>query len=118
MRTAAKFVSVFGLTDEGIRARWAVSLTTGGSLRANAESLDGGGEARLGVDVDDRAVEPHVARGHFELGGVGRELRFHDARRDAAENAVVRAGHADVALKGRSAWEDALVGGWNVRMRA
>ena len=43
---------------------------------------------------------------------------LHDAIDPPAEDAFVGAGHADVALKGRAAREDLLVGGGHVGVRA
>ena len=50
--------------------------------------------------------------------GLNGERRFQHAIDAAAEDAVVRAGHADVALKRRAAGKDLLVGGGHVRVRA
>ena len=82
------------------------------------ESLDGGGPAGGWVDVDDRAAEADVAGGDVELGGAAGERGFHHAVDAAADDAFERAGHADVALEGGAAGEDALVGGGDVRVRA
>ena len=51
---------------------------------------------------------------------VGLKVRvvFHHAVDPPAQDAVERAGHADVALKGRAAGQDAFVGRGHVRVRA
>ena len=50
--------------------------------------------------------------------GIERERGLGDAIDAAAQNAVVWAGHADVALKRRAAGKDLLVGGGDVGVRA
>ena len=85
---------------------------------AEHEAADSGGAAGGFVDVDDRAAEADIAGGHVEGGGDEGHGRFQDAIDLAAEDAVVGAGHADVALEGGAAGEDALVGGGNMSMGA
>jgi len=84
----------------------------------NAKAADSSGPAGLGIDLDDRAVEANVVVGHFVLGGAEGAGRLHDPFDPPAEDAFVRAGHADVALEGGSAGQDLLVGRWDVRMGA
>src|SRR3954451_14533215 len=66
----------------------------------NDETPDGGGAAGGFVDVHDCAAKPDVAGGHVELRWLEGDGGFQNAVVTATEDAVVRAGHADVALKG------------------
>jgi len=80
----------------------------------HTEALDLCREAGGGVDVDNRAVDAVVTGGDFELRGVGGEECFHYAINTSAEDAIVGAGHADIALESCAAGQETFIGGGDV----
>ena len=89
-----------------------------GFFPGNANSLDRRRAASCRIDFNQRGRHADIAGGDLEMGGVERQRRFQHAIDAAAQNAIVRAGHADVALKRGAAGQDTFVGGGDVGMRA
>ncbi len=88
----------------------------GGLIDRNA--ADGRRPAGLRVHVDDRAVETNVAGGDVVMRGPEGPGGLHHAVDPPAEDALVRAGHADVALEGRPAGKNLFVGRGHVGVGA
>ena len=61
-------------------------------------------------------MNPHIAAGDLEMGRPEGERGFQNPVDPPAEDALAGAGHAHVALEGRAAGENLLVGGGHVRM--
>src|SRR5437762_2009725 len=70
------------------------------------------------ISFDNGPAQSHVVGCNLELRGLKRDRRFEYAVNAAAQDASVRAGHADVALKGSAARKNLLVCGRHMRMRA
>ena len=76
------------------------------------------GPAGLRIEIDQAAVQTHVLVGHVEMRRPMGQRRLHHAIDPPPKDALVRTGHAHVALKGRAAGQDLLVGGGHVGVRA
>src|SRR5256712_3929341 len=94
-------------------------------VEPETDALDGAGAEASGgvaramiVSFDEYGVHLHIARGYVEAGGHAVEKFADDALAVHAEDAAVRAGHADIGDVGGALGQDAFVGGGDVRVRA
>lgn len=84
----------------------------------DAQPFNTRGEAGFGVGGNNGTAQADVGGRHVELGGQAGKCGFHDAIDSASNDALVRPGHADIALEGRATSQDALVGRGDVSVRA
>src|SRR2546426_7911927 len=93
-------------------------------VKPETDALDGAGAEASGgvaramiVGLDEYGVHLHLARGHVEAGGHAVEKFADDAFAVHADDAGVRAGHADIGDVGGALRQDAFIGGGDGRVR-
>lgn len=100
----------------GFRIASLVFSQFSGFLFVHRDPPDVQSQAGLFIDINQCCREDWILVRNLECPGLERDGRFQDALNVSPDNAIVRSGHANIALKSSSAGQDLFIGCGDMRM--